>query len=442
MMNTRRLTNTLAFVALLFAAFMHATAQTTPATQTAPTDSKDLSMVSGRVMNGGKPAPDISVVLVPADWAVWSPQMKTIARATTDEAGRYKLSNLPPGKYQVATIAPGYVFAEALAESWLFGKLINLAAGEELKDIDFTLVRGGVVTGRITDSDGKPVIEGSVSLIAADPRERKEGKPRPVYFTTDDRGIYRAWGVAPGRYIVYAGHGKEDMFQNRGGDEEGFYPQTYYPSVTDEAQAKPIEVTTGSETEDIDITLGKLVRTYKASGRVTDEDGRPVVGAQMVVGTISQDTHRFTGSMFGGAKTDERGEFRMGGLKPGDWGIWATMGELFSEKQGTTYSDPATFSISDSDVSGLEIKMRRGASVSGFVTIEGTNDPTVLAKLSELMIGVWINTGPTGSASRAYVPARSCSTLSGRARRASRCSTCAATEWNSPTDSRLTRATA
>jgi protocatechuate 3,4-dioxygenase beta subunit len=381
-----------AFAALLFAAHAAASAQTGATPTSGPPESKEPASLSGRVMNEGKPAADVSVVLMPADW---SPQMKPVARATTGDDGRYKMSNVQPGKYHLTPVSPGYVFAEGGASQWQPGKVVNVASGEELKDLDFTLLRGGVVTGRVTDPDGKPVIEGLVTLIAADQRERKQGQPRPVFFPTDDRGIYRAWGVAPGRYLVYAGHSKEDNFGSFG--DSGYYPQTFYPSVTEEAQAKVIEVSAGSEANDIDITLGKLIKTYVVSGRVTDEDGRPVKDMEITVGSVASGTNRFTGNMFGGAKTDEQGRFRLRGLTPGDWGVWATDGEIFSGTQGKTYSDPAMFSVSDADVSGLELKMLRGASVSGIVTIEGTSDPAILARRSELHFGAWVNVGLTGA---------------------------------------------
>jgi hypothetical protein len=39
-----------------------------------------------------------------------------------------------------------------------------LAAGEEVRDIDIKLVRGGVITGRVTDAENNPIVEERVNL--------------------------------------------------------------------------------------------------------------------------------------------------------------------------------------------------------------------------------------------------------------------------------------
>jgi 5-hydroxyisourate hydrolase-like protein (transthyretin family) len=362
-------------------------------TQT-PTPAKDPASLSGRVTTGGKPAREVPVVLMPADWYV---QREPVAKGVTDEEGRYKLTNVPPGRYQLAAVSPGYIFAEGGANEWQQGKVVNVSAGDELKNLDFTLVRGGVVTGRVTDSDGKPAVEEIVTLIPADPRARKENRVRPFTAATDDRGVYRAWGVTPGRYLAYAGRSKEDNFRRGGQDDGAFYPQTFYPSVTDESQARALDVAAGGESDEVDITLAKLTRTYKAQVRAVDEDGRPVPNVSIAVGSMTATAggRRFYGNVSGGGKTDERGEYSVRGLVPGDWGVWASPGDIYGggASQGASYSDPVTFEVTDSDVSGIEIKMRRGAEVSGVMTLEGASDPAVLARFKELKFGAWVNTG-------------------------------------------------
>ncbi|HKG11834.1 MAG TPA: carboxypeptidase regulatory-like domain-containing protein, partial [Pyrinomonadaceae bacterium] len=378
---------------LLLSCAAHALARQT---QT-PTPAKDPASLSGRVTSGGRPAREVPVVLMHAEWVE---QAGTFAKGVTDEEGCYKLTNVPPGRYHLTAVSPGYIFAEGGANEWQQGKVVNVSAGDELKNLDFTLVRGGVVTGRVTDSDGRPVVEEVVTLVLADARERKEKLARPFTASTDDRGVYRAWGVAPGRYVVYSGRAREDIFQRGVYDAGAFYPQTFSPSATEESQARVVEVTAGGEEDEVDITLAKLTKTHTARGRVVDEEGRAVPGVEIAVGSMTAGGQRFSGNTFGGSKTDERGEFTVRGLIPGDWGVWASSGDSYGGTRGPTYSDPAVFEVEDSDVSGLEIKMRRGAEVSGTVTLEGTSDPAVLARFKETWVGVWVNTG----ANSTYVP--------------------------------------
>lgn len=379
----------------LQAAYAHAR-QTPPAP-------REPATVSGRVTLAGRPARDVPLVLMPGEWVV---QKEPVARGSTDEEGRYKLTDVPPGRYRLVTVTPGYLSAAAGASETEQGMAVNVSAGDELKDVDFELVRGGVVTGRVTDADGRPAVEEVVTLILADERERKEKRARPFQAETDDRGVYRAWGVMPGRYLVYAGRSREDNFRPGSGDAGAFYPQTFYPSAAEESQARPVEVASGGETGDVDITLSKLTRTFAARGRVLDEEGRALAGTEVVVGSMVEGGRRFYGSVSTASKTDERGEFTLRGLTPGFWGVWAGKGALYGDPAGESYSDPSVFEVTDADVSGLEVRMRRGAEVSGVVTIEGTTDPAVLSKLGELRFAAWVNTGAASPGVPNYVQFR------------------------------------
>src|SRR5258708_31941559 len=48
--------------------------------------------------------------------------------------------------------------------------------------------------------------------------------------------------------------------------------QTFYPSVTTEAEAKLVELTPGSETSNINITVEGLTPVFTATGRTVDAD--------------------------------------------------------------------------------------------------------------------------------------------------------------------------
>jgi hypothetical protein len=348
-------------------------------------DQKDSASISGRVTIEGKPAANVVVAVLPGGW---SRQMKLIAKSTTDQNGLYRLTNIIAGHYRVLPMSSAFVFSEPGSNPGLPGKQINVDKKEEIHDIDFKLSRGAVITGRIVAADGRPVVEQSVRLLSANAQDRRgdENLLEQFSFFTDDRGIYRMFGLPAGRYLVFAGESKDDRI-TRGGDIGAFYARTYYPSATEESQAKLVEIAAGGEATGIDINLGRLTRSYEASGRVVDENGQPVANAHYGHGALSPDGKSFDGGYgFDSGTTDANGEFHAKGFTPGSWGIWATTSDLRAGRQDTTYSDVATFEITDSNVSGLEIKMHAGASISGILTIEGTADPAVLAKRSSLRI--------------------------------------------------------
>jgi len=81
----------------------------------------------------------------------------------------------------------------------------------------------------------------------------------------------------------------------------------------------------------------------------------------------------------GDTMTNSNGEFRIEALSPNTY-----IAYVFNPGQSDLYSDPVNFDIADGDVPGLEIKMIRGASISGVAEVEGTRDPAVLARLSQV----------------------------------------------------------
>src|SRR5215213_8653539 len=103
--------------------------------------------VSGRVTDGERAAPGVTVMLIYTDPPL---RFRLAARAKTDADGRFTLANVAPGRYQVTPVAPAYV-VEGSTTSYLPGRPLTIVAGEEVKDIDFKMEAGGVITGRVTD---------------------------------------------------------------------------------------------------------------------------------------------------------------------------------------------------------------------------------------------------------------------------------------------------
>src|SRR5205085_5127205 len=101
-------------------------------------------------------------------------------------------------------------------------------------DVDFRLERGGVVTGRVTDAEGNPVIGIGVSLLSADNPAPRAANVNidPRGHMTDDRGVYRIYGLPAGRYRVSAGQSGEGSGAISFGSRK-LYRRTFYPDATD-----------------------------------------------------------------------------------------------------------------------------------------------------------------------------------------------------------------
>ena len=344
-----------------------------------PQDTKKepTGSITGRVTVTGRPAARVTVTLRPSDQ---SQMQQHTAKAVTDEEGRFTLKSVPAGNYTILPNTPALVVS-ADTSFGQPGKSVTLADGEEVDGIDFSLVKGGVITGRVTDADGRAVIEQRINLTRVDERGQRVATPffNPYMFSTDDRGVYRIYGLLAGRYKVSVGNAPNSS-EVRIGFEGRSYARTFHPDVADELRAPAIEISSGGEATGIDIRLGRPSRTYIATGRIIDADtGKPIANLQYGHGPVYREQKNIGSYGWTTTRTNINGEFRIEGLSPGRYAAFAVATE-----QVDFYNEPAVFEISDSDVGGIEIRTRRGSSISGVVAIEGTDDPDVLARLPKL----------------------------------------------------------
>src|SRR6266850_8041460 len=181
--------------------------------QTREAKPKATGSISGHVLLNGKAAAGIPVAAYGGETMA---RRIAAARTVTDSEGYYSLSQLAPAQYQITTLTPNLTSADSGSGTSygfpFFGssKNIILAAGEMVGEIDIKLVRGGVITGRVTDADGKPAVEERVTLQRVDQNGNPDrgGLPLPFntqMYQTDDRGIYRIYGLPAGRYKVSVG---------------------------------------------------------------------------------------------------------------------------------------------------------------------------------------------------------------------------------------------
>jgi uncharacterized GH25 family protein len=353
--------------------------------QNLPAKKNSEATVSGKVTIKGKPAPGVVVGLR----ASQPTQSDSTFKATTDSEGNYRIADVPGGSFQVAPVAPALVISDVNNS---MGQTVVITEGENVEGIDFELIHGGVITGRVTDAGGHPAIEERITLSPVDQRnQRGSFSSAPNMFVTDDRGIYRLFGVRPGHYKISVGEGDHGYYRSMGSGRS-IRPSTFYPDTTDPTKATIVEIEEGTEATGIDIAMGQTPQGFSVNGRVVDgETGKPVanvtIGLAKILVVDASNSRSIGGGA--GARSDRLGEFRLENLTPGKYTI-----SVYPPPESNLRAEPVTFDVLDQDVTGLVIKAGMGASVSGTVLLEGTKDPRALAALAQAYVAAYIVQSP------------------------------------------------
>jgi protocatechuate 3,4-dioxygenase beta subunit len=333
-----------------------------------------VGMITGRVTFDGKAMADVTVALFPQVFATLD--TPAVAKTITDSEGRFQLTNIATGAYLVKPITPNFHVPFAHERFFDAGRGVNIGEGEQVEGIDFALKRGAVITGRIVDGNRQPVVEEIVQVELVNKETRGSWQlqfSNPSMVMTDDRGVYRIYGLPPGHYRISVGL-SDWGHQTSNNSGKKVFKETFYPSVSDRKKAETIELKEGEEASDIDITVGLSLKSYKATGRILDaETGKPLEGL-----VCSYTADRFSALLgaLGTSKTptNSKGEFQIEGILPGSYALAVKSQEAF-------YSESLNITVKDSDVSGIEVKVHRGALISGKVVIESSDDQKNISTL-------------------------------------------------------------
>jgi Carboxypeptidase regulatory-like domain len=364
---------------ILFLALALFALQSSPA-QSTTSQKRPLASISGRITIKAKPAVGVTVGLRRSEPNTNSQLFA--GRVTSDQDGNYRITNVPAGRYEVIVSQPGFVQTDPAPGS----RMIFITEGENVEGMDFALVRGGVITGKVVDADGRPVIAQQVNVYPADAwDQRPQDRRQPIFAmrgaATDDRGIYRAFGLMPGRYKVAVGR-DEDSFQTPQPPGRATYKRVFHPDIVDPAKATVVEVTEGSEATNVDIALQRPVDTYAVSGRSIDgEKNLPMPGVRVALESVGAGAYQ-TYSNFG--TSNAQGEFVIDGVPPGKYVF-----SLISERGRELFLEPAAVEITDENVAGVILRLTKGASVSGVIAIENES-PTALAKLRQAEVAAYV----------------------------------------------------
>src|SRR5262245_3708908 len=353
--------------------------------------------VSGRVTIKGELAKGVKVFLQPQQ-TKGSGTDETTPSAKTNENGYFRITGLPAGRYVLISLTPGYIMSKGGADFTMARvATFDIAEGEVIENFDIELTPGGVITGRVTDSNGRPLVEEQVRLSRFD----KNGIPQEFktrllekMLTTDDRGVYRVFGLPEGRYILGAGG------YSKG--EDGYVQKTYHPNVTDKSQAKVVEVGAGQEVTGIDINVAEAEKTYSIFGRVVNaDDGKPVGEAKVELRLLSPDGNDFGGERLSDGHSNSNGAFQLSNVPSGKYVAYVAV-DPAPDKASDLYSEPVICEVTNSNVQGIEIKLRNGGSIEGVVVIEDPTDPAMSGKTGKIECRFYNVEGKPGEFSSPY----------------------------------------
>jgi protocatechuate 3,4-dioxygenase beta subunit len=304
----------------------------------------------------------------------------------TDDSGVFDLTELPAGRYSLSVSKSGFVaLSYGQRRPLQAGTPLQLADGQQMKGIEFQLPRGSVVSGRVLDEDGDAMPGVMVRVMRYQYLQGERRLTPAGNGQTDDKGMYRVWGLMPGEYYVnaiargggpgggqFGGPGGPGGRGGRGGGAAGTpnapdqdqinYAPTYYPGVPSVAEAKPVNVGLSQEVLDISFNM-QLVRVARISGIVSNPDGTPVTSGNI---NLMSDSGGGRGNQIGmnfGGRIQWDGAFTIGNVAPGRY-VLRARGDDSEVPQFA--AQPIT--VSGDDLSDVIVTLSAGATISGTVS--------------------------------------------------------------------------
>ncbi|HET8547128.1 MAG TPA: carboxypeptidase-like regulatory domain-containing protein [Bryobacteraceae bacterium] len=289
---------------------------------------------------------------------------------TSDRSGVFTLSGLEPGRYVLSARKAGFVEQQyGAARGSRMGTMLSLGPGQELRAITLKLTPHAVISGKVTDEDGEPVMfTHAQALQQRFIRGKRQWVPAGGG-QVNDLGEYRIPNLQAGRYIIAVAAQSMRMpsGQSRSGSApEESYITTYYPGVHDPSEAATVEVAAGAEMRNVDLRL-KKARTYRISGKVSDA-GKPGQNAMVMLMPAAQEGVGLMGMGRNASPVrNPEGAFEIGAVVPGTYMLVAQRmggpGERSIARQEIT--------VGNSNVENVVLTMTNGFEVAGTLRIEG-----------------------------------------------------------------------
>ncbi len=322
----------------------------------------------------------------------------------SDRTGRFVFENVTPGSYRlIATYEVGYVPVEYGQRSPTEqGISFVVAAGQKMTGVQLAMSPTGAISGRVYGKNGEPLADAQVMALRHVYKNGRRTLTIVQTVATDDRGEYRLFWLAPGRYYVSAKPDITEVPMNLGQPNsysapavritppmrfgtfeqstspsiktrrlktgeivEEMYLPVYYPGTPDPQGAAPISVAAGATAGGVDLTAESgLIRPHHIRGRIIDRaTGQPVPQANISAVPRTNDPY-FT---IASTKSNVQGLFDLAGVPPGSYQIFVTRyGEGVKGLNGIVSLD-----VADKDIENFPIIVAPDFKLSGRFVTEG-----------------------------------------------------------------------
>jgi hypothetical protein len=325
-----------------------------------------------------------------------------IVRVTTADAqGRFSFSPVAAGRYLLSAQRRGYLPGTFGASApGRPGRVVTVAAGQQVTGVELALVAGAAITGRVLDESGQPVPEARIRVL---PRREIGGEIAtagdagdPAAPITDDRGVYRVYNLPPGEYVVAVQPRRPStapvsILTDRGVESAlastapprpaaaavvgAGHESRYYGDVTSLKNARPIVVRAGEERAGIDIRTA-VVPFVRIDGVVTGDAPR---GVQVTLRPRDRDIAGTLLTAFT-TTTGPEGRFLFGGVPPGQYTMTARVlpppgpppsGDVPQAPRVAARWATRDVEVSGASLSNVRLDLQPALSLSGRLTVEG-----------------------------------------------------------------------
>jgi hypothetical protein len=352
-----------------------------------PTAAPSAASISGTVTSDEAHPRKLRRVLVTLNGAGLAEGGRTVI---SDDEGRFRFDALPAGQYGLMATKAGYVSARygtsRVPRYFNYLSLpragVSIRAGENAT-ADIRLVPGAVITGVVTDTEGRPeqgvlVSASSYRLIGGDGERRLVPAAGRA---TDDRGAYRIFGLPAGEYVVVAegppGVGQPGIRLSSTDSPSLPAAPMYFPSTTDSSAATRIQLGAGEERDGIDIQI-RYVPMATVSGVATIPPGSTSGRVWLTRAGGGASGQPEATNVVAELSLAPDGAFTFPGIAPGGYLLHATArgGLPGGPMDVMLAAGSVSVHVAGEDVSNVMVPMQPTFSVSGTLLFDGPHRPS------------------------------------------------------------------